>query len=345
MKVLVTGANGFLGRHVVAELLRRKHDVRAMVRPASDTRKLQWPRSVDVFHADLRTNDLSAAFDGVDVLIHLAATVVGDEDTQLQQTVVGTTRLLQAMSNSKTRRIVLAGSLSVYDFAGHVGSLDESSTLERDLYRRDGYAIAKTWQERIVRREAESNGWDLTVLRPGFIWGSGNEYLAGIGQQVGRFHLVFGPWRRLPLTHAVNCAHCFVDSIEKPDAINQTFNVIDEERISAWKYLGRYLRGAGETGIRIPLPYVLCAATVGLAKWTSDRLFNGRGKLPSILVPCRFRARFRPLRYSSVKLRDQLKWRQPLNFEEAVARTWPVKPVMTSERSEDLDTVPTLSNS
>ncbi len=74
MKALVTGANGFLGRHVVVALLARGIEVRALVRPAARLEALGWPSSVEVFRADLRTSrELGRAFEGVDVLLHLAA--------------------------------------------------------------------------------------------------------------------------------------------------------------------------------------------------------------------------------------------------------------------------------
>ena len=57
MRALVTGANGFLGRHVVGALLTRGIEVRAMVRPASHPEGLGWPSSVEVFRADLRGFD------------------------------------------------------------------------------------------------------------------------------------------------------------------------------------------------------------------------------------------------------------------------------------------------
>ncbi|MHC4996361.1 MAG: NAD(P)H-binding protein, partial [Planctomycetota bacterium] len=54
MRVLVTGAGGFLGTRVVASLLERGHAVRAMVRPASDVSRHGWGDRVEVFRADLR---------------------------------------------------------------------------------------------------------------------------------------------------------------------------------------------------------------------------------------------------------------------------------------------------
>ena len=53
MNVLVTGANGFLGRHVVSALLARGHRVRALVRPAARLDGLGWTASVEIFRADL----------------------------------------------------------------------------------------------------------------------------------------------------------------------------------------------------------------------------------------------------------------------------------------------------
>src|ERR1700730_5693242 len=118
MRALVTGANGFLGRHVVGALLARGIEVRATVRPATRLEALGWPSSVEVFRADLRTSrELPHAFEGIDVLIHLAAVVSGGEDAQFAGTVVGTERLLDAMARTTCRRLVLCSSFSVYDYS------------------------------------------------------------------------------------------------------------------------------------------------------------------------------------------------------------------------------------
>src|SRR5262249_31375421 len=188
MRALVTGANGFLGRHVVSALIARGIDVRALVRPAARLDELGWPASVEVFRADLRSSrELPRAFEGVNVLVHWAAVVSGGEDVQFAGTVAGTERLLDAMATSTCRRLVLCGSCSVYDFSSTRGTLDEDAPLHKtlDVYSRDGYTIAKWWQERVSRRFADKHGWDLTVLRPGFIWGRDHAYLSALGQQFG----------------------------------------------------------------------------------------------------------------------------------------------------------------
>jgi len=322
MRALVTGANGFLGRHVVAALLARGIMVRAMVRPATRVEALDWPHSVDVFRADLRTSrELVRAFDHVDVLLHLAAVVSGGEDAQFAGTVAGTERLLEAMANSACRRLVLCSSFSVYDYSSTRRRLDEDSPLHKvpDVYTRDGYTISKWWQERVARRFVEKHGWDFTVLRPGFIWGRDHSYLAALGLQLGRHHLVIGPLTRLPLTHVENCAEVFALAAADPRARGHTLNVVDGPGERIWSYLYDYMRGSGQPGWRLPVPYWLGIGVVRLAFAT---IFRRATKVPSILIPSRFESRLKPLRFENRRLQQTLGWTPPLDYQKCLARTY-----------------------
>src|SRR5262249_10953177 len=100
-KALVTGANGFLGRHVVCALLARGIDVRAMIRPAVRLEGLGWPSSVEVFRADVRNSgELGSALEGFAVLLHRAARACGGEAAQSAASVAGASRLRDAMAIS-----------------------------------------------------------------------------------------------------------------------------------------------------------------------------------------------------------------------------------------------------
>jgi UDP-glucose 4-epimerase len=322
MKALVTGANGFLGRSVVGALLARGIEVRALVRPATRLEELGWNSSVDVFRADLRTSrELVRAFEDIDVLVHLAAVVSGGEEAQFAGTVVGTERLLEAMAASTCRRLILCSSFSVYDYSSTRGTLDEGSPLHKaqDVYTRDGYTIAKWWQERVTRRVAEKYGWDLTVLRPGFIWGRDHGYLAALGQQFGRHHLVIGPMTRIPMTHVDNCADVFALAAEDPRARGQTLNIVDGTGERIWTYLSDHMRGSGETGWRFPVPYGLSISAVRFAHAT---IFRSATKVPGILIPRRFESRLKPLRFENRKLRETLGWTPPLDYQQCLARTY-----------------------
>ena len=322
MNVLVTGANGFLGRHVVPALLARGHRVRALVRPAADAGPLERLGVSDIVRADLRTSrELSAAFDDIDILVHLAAAVSGGEDAQFASTVVGTERLLDAMSLTACRRILLASSFSVYDWSAVSGTLDEYSpvTTGTALYGRDKYAIAKTWQERVTRRFADRLGWDLIVLRPGFIWGRGHADLAAFGQPLGPVQIVIGPFSRIPMTHVENCADLFALVVSDQRAAGQTFNVVDDEGQTIWAFCGEYLKGEGVKRLRMPIPYW---PTYWLVTLLFNSVFKRNPKLPGILIPAHFEARMKPLSFTNRKATTLLGWRPPRSYAQCLALTF-----------------------
>lgn len=311
MKVLVTGAGGFLGKCVVSEFLKRGHAVRALVRPASVVTPTEWRGRVDIVRTDLRAESaLEDLFDGVDVLVHLAATVRGTPEAQFVGCVVSTERLLEGMRRAgSARHIVLASSFSVYDATAATGTITEASPVESKPYKCDGYTVAKVWQERVARRLADENHWTLAVLRPGLIYGPG---AASDGACVNfrGISMVVAPLSRLRLTHVENCAAAFADSAER--RVSGTFNIVDDEQISAWRYAGRI----NDHSFRIPIPYCAGLAIAYLATLTSRILFPPTGgKLPEILVPRRYRARFRPFKYDTRHAKEVLGWRCRPFFE------------------------------
>jgi UDP-glucose 4-epimerase len=321
MKALVSGAGGFLGQHVVRRLLERNYKVRAIIRPNSPDPT--WSSDVEVFRADLRvSNNLASAFDGVDAVLHLAAATRGDEDLQFSSTVVSTERFLKAMAESSAKRLIHVSSLVVYDWARIRKVMDEDAPLLDKPYGMGGYTIAKTWQERIVSRLAKMHGWDLTIMRPGFIWGPHNADIAGMGRRHGRVHVMFGPFTRLPLSHVVNCAHCLVAAVESPAAIGETFNVIDGDDVRVWRYALEYNRRTGRSAILVPIPYRAGLAVAQLASFASRTLFGKKGKLPSLLSPRRFESQFKPVRFSSLKAVQRLNWRPPLSFDKCLDLTF-----------------------
>lgn len=327
MRLLVTGAAGFLGRHVVERALAGGHDVRALVRPATDAARLDWGDRVELHRGDLRADaGLADALGGIDAVVHLAATTAGDEDEAFVSGVVGTERLLAAMEKRGTRRIVLASSITVYDWTRASGVLTEDSPLEASIYTRGGYTVAKVWQERLVERMAEGGLLDATVLRPGFIWGNGNDYVAGAGIAAGPMDVVFGRRTLLPLTYVENCADCFVAALDADAAVGEVFNVVDDEGVAAARYLAIRARAAGRQPRLVSVPYPIARAVVRAVDGIARGVLGERRKLPSLFYPARFDARFKPLRFSREKLRARIGWEPPIAWDEAVRRTFQFEP-------------------
>ncbi len=331
MKILVTGANGFLGRHVVASLSNAGHSVRALVRPSADIDGLGWEAvehrdSIEVVRGALKNGpDLRRVLEDIEVVVHLAAAMSGSDFARFSETVTTTEHLFDAMQASNVRRLLLCSSFAVYDWPRARGTVDENTALLEgaDVYARDGYACAKLWQERIARRYAEAAGWELTIIRPGFIWGRGNECPDGaIGPSLGSLHFVFAAGRDLPFTHVENFADCIRAAVESKAAAGETLNLVDANGLSAWRFMGEYLRRSGRGGRRIWLPHAILWPLILGCFGVARAILGPRVKLPQIFMPWGFAQGYRPLRYGTERLHRVLDWRPPLSFEGSLDRTF-----------------------
>jgi nucleoside-diphosphate-sugar epimerase len=321
MNVLVTGANGFLGSHVVEILLKKGHAVTAQIRPAAA--EPAWAQQVTLLRTDLRApQGLADALHGIDQVIHVAAATSGSEDVQFASTVGGTERLLEAMAIAGTPKLTLISSFVVYDWTQVHGELTEASPVKTMIYDMGGYAIAKSWQERIVVRHGTATGCKTVILRPGFIWGKGHESLAGMGRDLGKILLVIGPMKTLPLTHVKNCADCVVAAAETELPSGEIFNITDGFAPSTWRFAGSFLKGLKRRSFRFPIPYWMGLATAAAATRLSRWKFGPRGQLPSFLARNQFEAQLKPLRFSTAKLTGMLNWQPPLSYEDCLRETY-----------------------
>lgn len=327
MKLLVTGANGFLGSYVVQEALRQGHEVRALIRPAVDISKLGWPTSdrLTIVRADLRSpNGLTDAVRGMDSVIHLAAAKSGDVYTQYAGTVVATENLLAAMTEAGVRRIVAISSFSVYDFvkASPLAAVDEQTPREQDALHRDAYAHTKLVQEQLIRDHAAEHNWSLVVLRPGMIWGKDNLLNAWIGMSGGsRFWIRTGAWARVPLTYVENCAEAIVMAASSKAAQGQTFNIVDDAAPTQRQFARMVLRRVSPNRMVIPVSYTALRVTASTIAFVNKHLLGSRARVPSLLVPPRLAARGRPLNYSNAKIKSVLGWKPRYTLEQGLDRS------------------------
>jgi nucleoside-diphosphate-sugar epimerase len=323
MKLLVTGASGFLGRYVVDEALRRGHAVRAMARSAVSAGKAGWDKDprVEIAVADLRSRrGLVEVVAGVDAVLHLAAAKAGDVYGQYGGTVVATENLLWAMDQAAVRRIVHVSSFSVYDWMRMRSGLlvDESAPLEKDAFERDAYAHTKLVQERLVREHA---GLAWTVLRPGMIIGPDNLWSARVGAQGKRMWVRMGARTRLPITYVENVAEAIVLAAERESAAGQVLNVVDDETPTQRQYVKLLRERTTPRPKVVGLPWLGIRATARLAWLTNKLLLGNRARLPGILVPCRVHARFKPLKYTNRKIKEVLGWSPRYSLVQAIDRS------------------------
>jgi hypothetical protein len=100
--------------------------------------------------------------------------------------------------------------------------------------------------------------------------------------------------------------------------VGETLNVVDGHDVRTWRYAGDALEGTGV--VRVPVPYGLAVGLVRAVHRVARVLLGPRLRLPSIFVPRRFEARFKPVRTRRARLEQVLGWRPPLSYDEARRR-------------------------
>jgi len=320
VKVLITGAGGFLGRATVAAALAAGHHVLALHRPASPPPASEATPGLTWIAGDLRQpGEWRALIADAEAVIHCAAAASGDLATQLAGTVLATENLLAALP-AALRRFVHVSSFSVYDFddPGFFGLLSETTAIEKRPLRRDPYTQTKLLQEKLVRRYAADHGIPVVVARPGAIYGPGKTWDYGRGLAVGRIDLVFAPLARMRLIHVDNCADALVAALTAPVEREAIVNLVDAEQPSHWAFHSRARRTGAATGVGVPVPYVVVLALGLAARLASMLFFGSRARLPELLDPPRQRVRWRPLRYSRARGQSVLEIPQRVSLAAGV---------------------------
>lgn len=177
-RYVVTGATGFLGRHLVADLARAGHDVVALVRTPRDVERSPLAAGVRVAAGDVLSPDtLPAAFAGADGVFHLAGKVSrnpADAAAMQELHVVGTRNALAAARAAGARRVVVAstsGTVGISEDASFVATEDSPTPL--GLISRFPYYRSKLFQEEEALA-ASSAELEVVAINPSLLLGPGD---------------------------------------------------------------------------------------------------------------------------------------------------------------------------
>lgn len=320
MKVLVTGASGFLGGFVVERLLRGGHDVSALVRRSSRAERLS-EMGVEIVRGDLSDRDsLDRAVDGVETVIHAAATMSGVAQAFQAGTVEGTRNLLEAAEQANVRRFVHISSIAVLKAKPDKGgAVLEDGPYEEDPARLGLYAQSKLDAERAAVECAGRGRMEVVILRPGILYGPKGKWVLprlGFAAGANRFLLVGMGGNRLPVCYVDNCAHAAVLAAEKADLDGGAFNIVDDEAFTQIGYLKRIKKDAKPRLKIVRIPYMMWRA-LGLASGLGLKMLGKANPL----APSHLKACVKRIRYSNEKAKSVLGWRPETGAEEALAET------------------------
>src|SRR2546423_593199 len=182
MKVVVTGAAGFLGGHLIDMLIERGDEVRAMVRPIEDSSYVRSLKGVEVVYGDLTDEaSLKRAVQGVQRVYNVGAKTGpwGLEEVYHAVNVQGLASLVNAAMDAGVKRIVHTSSITVY---GH--RLQGLVTEEQRYHAEDNpYSRTKIAGEKLIANLVQDRGAPVVIVRPGWIYGPRDN--ASFGRFVG----------------------------------------------------------------------------------------------------------------------------------------------------------------
>jgi nucleoside-diphosphate-sugar epimerase len=270
-RILVTGANGFVGKSLCLELFRRGYSIRAAVRDQDNS--VLNVETVSVGQININT-DWREALSGVDVIVHLAARVHVMNDNVTDEglaefrkvNVEGTLNLARQAVDAGIKRFIFISSVKVN---GEETIPGLPFTAEDEPAPMDAYGISKREAEDALRRLANETGIETVIIRPPLVYGPGVKanfhnmmrYLdKSIPLPLGAIQ------NQRSLVALDNLIDLIITCTHHPAAINQTFLVSDGEDVSTPVLLKHMAIALGNKARLIPIPCNVikyCAYLIG----------------------------------------------------------------------------------
>ncbi len=244
-KILVTGAGGFIGSHLVENLVALGSDVRAFVRYNSrndygliEVLPQDIQNEIVVVVGDIRDSDsVNNAVRGVDIVLHLAASIsipysYVSPNNYIATNVVGTMNVLNAVKEYNVQKMVHTSSSEVYGTAIYV-PIDEKHPLQAQ----SPYAASKIGADKLVESYHLSYGLPVTTVRPFNTYGPRQSSRAVIPtiitQALTKDEIHLGattPTR--DFNYVKDTVSGFIKAAESPESVGQIMNIGSGKEIS-----------------------------------------------------------------------------------------------------------------
>lgn len=245
-KVLVTGADGFIGSHLTESLLKKGYDVKAFTMYNSfntwgwlDTFPKEKLNDIEIFSGDIRDpNGVKEAMKGVDAVFHLAALIAipfsyHSPDSYVDTNIKGTLNVLQAARALETERVLITSTSEVYGTARYV-PIDEKHPFQGQ----SPYSATKIGADRLAESFYRSFNLPISIVRPFNTYGprqSARAVIPTIISQLlsGQEQLKLGsltPTR--DFNYVKDTAAGFIAIAESDKTIGEEINIATQKEIS-----------------------------------------------------------------------------------------------------------------
>lgn len=304
----MTGASGFVGQLLSAELLNRGHAVRVALRDSGFAPPSGATVS-KIFGIDTKT-DWASALQGVDTVFHLAARVHVMKDVSTDPlaefrkvNLYGTENLARQAASAGVKRLVYVSSIKVNGEGTEESPYSESDAADPQ----DPYGISKWEAEQALHRISQETGLEVVIVRPPLVYGPGVK-----GNFISLFKAIdkglplplAGARNARSLVYVGNLVDALITCATKAEAAGQTYLVSDGKAVSTAELVSEIARALGRKDRSFYFPPSILSAVAGLLGKTAqvDRLFGS-------------------LRVDSSKLGQQLAWTPPYTLQQGLAET------------------------
>ena len=312
-RLLVTGANGFIGKALCLEAVNRRCAVRGITRAAYDFSSSG--KNIDIENISLgdidANTDWNSALLNCDAVIHLAARVhvmrEGADDPLSEFRRVNTAateHLARCAAARGVRRLVYVSSIGVN---GLVTDGTTKFSEEDNTNPHNAYALSKWEAEQALQRVASETGLEVVILRPPLVYGAGAPgnfaqmlRLVDLGVPLPLANIK----NKRDLLYVGNLVDALMMCATHPAAANNTYLVSDGEAVSTPEILRGLAKELGVSSRVLPFPIgllKLMAAMFGKADQV-DRLVGS-------------------LQVDSTKIRHQLGWLPPYSLQQGFSKT------------------------
>ncbi len=250
MKVFMTGATGFVGKHVAGRLLEDGHELRCLVRSeGSDETWFLKGLGAELAVGDiLDPGSLAHAAAGCDAVIHLVGIIFERRGASFEQVhVEGTRNVLAAAKQAGAGRFV------------HMSALGTRSGAASAYHR-------TKWD---AEEDVRASGLEYTIFRPSTIYGPGGEFIDMLARQVRMLPVVpvigNGRYRMQPIS-VFDVAACFADCLSKAAAVNRVYEIGGPEAISYNELIDAICRVMGKRRLKAHIPVALVKPVAWLSE-------------------------------------------------------------------------------
>lgn len=307
-KVLVTGANGFVGKALCAELQRRGRHVRAVVRTGNanlGAAEMMMVASID------GSTDWTKELRDVDIVIHLAARVHVMKETAashlaefLETNSYGTANLARQAAEAGVKRFVYASSIKVN---GEMTIAEQPFMESSQPAPQDPYAISKWEAEQELRKISGITGLEVVILRLPLVYGPGvkGNFASMLSVLSRSIPLPLASVRnKRDLIYVGNLVDSLIACSMHPSARGKTYLVCDGEAISTPELLSRLACALGVPSHLFPFPRALLRL--------AGRIAGKSAQVERLLGS---------LQVDSGKIRRELNWTPPYTLQQGLQAT------------------------